>query len=649
MRLFVLILISALVFTGPSLLGQLPARQQAMKAYEAGVQLLLDGKAKRATRSLRTAVERDSTFLPGRRLLGAAYELQRDYPAALEHYRFVLRADPDFSRLLYFRTGLSYLRLGRGREATDYFTRFRALQGRELAAYGLVGQQERPDELEVLASELDGALVAAQLLSDSLNYTNASDLYNLGPAINSRFNDYFPFFSNDRTQLLYTRQDAEGDEDLMEGRREAAGDREFRSGRFSSFNTRQPEGMCTLVRDGETIYYTLCQETEAGGSGCDLYAGTLVDGKIRDVERLPDYLNSTTWDSQAAISCDGRQLYFASTRPGGLGGSDLYACYRLPDGSWSEPRNLGDGVNTAQDEEAPFLSNDGETLYFSSMGHGGLGDQDIYFSRYAPDRERWSKAINLGPPINSANRELGFHLTADGRRGFFASDRPGGLGGLDIYGFRLTEELTGKDVTFVSGYVTDSLTGKAIVEQEVPIGGDLFRTNYAGRFFICAQPEADLSPSVTHPDYLPYRRDFTIPVWDNLAPYRIDLRLATATVAAPPPPPETTDLPTKQIRFLFEFEQDRLSEEQRQALLRFIASVGPERIVTAEVVGYTDDRGTDAYNIDLSERRAATVAGHLLRAGVREADISQAGRGELPGARSRRENRRVEITLRLRQ
>ena len=624
-------------------------QERAVAAFDRGVQYILDGKAKRAAKELEESIALDTSFLPALRMLGLAYDLQEDYGGAIATYERVLQLDPYFSRLLYYHTGDVYLRSEQPQEALRFLQEFQSRQGDDIGDYGLNGEQELPTEQYVVEHQLAQRILAAQISADSSNYINARAVSNLGSPVNTARNDYFPFFSNDLTYLLYTRQGEYGDEDLIEGHRRKSGEA-YSTTRFGSFNTSQPEGMCTLVRDGETIFFTMCHDAPEA-SGCDIYQGVLVDGRIREVGKLPNYINSTTWDSQAAISCDGQQLFFASTRPGGIGGSDLYYCSRQPDGSWSEPRNLGAAVNTPEDEEAPFLSNDAETLYFSSMGHGGLGDQDIYFSRLDPVSGRWTQAVNIGPPINSPARELGFHLSASGRRGWFASDRAGGEGGLDIYGFTLAEELTGKEVTYVSGYVTDSLSGEPIVGQEVPTGsGAVYRTNYAGRFFICAPPDRPLELTVDHAGYLPFARRFAIPVHDNRSPYRIEVPLqrpATASPPPPPPPPAAVVIERRE-RVLFEFEQDELAAGQRSILRSLLDQAGSDRIDTVYVRGYTDEVGTTQYNQGLSQRRAAAVARYLTELGLPEERIVVEGLGEIRGNRGRKLNRRVDVTFRLR-
>jgi outer membrane protein OmpA-like peptidoglycan-associated protein len=183
-------------------------------------------------------------------------------------------------------------------------------------------------------------------------------------------------------------------------------------------------------------------------------------------------------------------------------------------------------------------------------------------------------------------------------------------------------------------------------------GGDIFRTNYAGRFFICAPPNKTLPLSVDHRKYLPYRRDFAVPAWANRSPYRIDLLLSEGIASRGPapqervqePPPVTTDT----TRVLFAFEAAELARPLQKSLRQFIEARGVDNITGVTVSGYTDEIGSPSYNQRLSERRAASVVRLLTDMGISEEIIEWRGRGELSGRRERDQNRRVEITLRLR-
>ncbi len=655
-------------------------RPAANTAFDKGVQLLLDGKPKKALKPFREAVKLDTGFIAARRFLGLSQELNGQYTAAADNYQRVLSRDSSFSRLLYYQLGKIYYKMARPELAIHYLEKFESLQARDIGEFGRNGETEAAEERKAML-RLENDLKAARITQDSTQLVNVVELYNLGYPINTRQNDYFPFFANDMNSVLFTRQGGFGDEDLLQGKRKDK-EAEWFTSRFGSFNTTQPEGTCSLVRDGERIYFTLCKEvdepkrdkdsrdlTTKGGSyrpvtrECGLYAGWLIDGKIKDIEHLPEYISTPGyWETQATISCDEQLLFFVSNRPGGLGGSDIYVCERLDDGSWGEPKNLGDGVNTSGDEEAPFLSNDGQNLYFSSTGHRNLGDEDIFVSWWDDKQKRFTKALNVGVPINSPHRELGFHLSSDGKTGFVASDRPGGWGKLDIYGFELDGALSNTPITYVSGYVTDSLTGEPLVDQAVPLDfGPTYYTNYEGRFFICAPANNPLPLTVNHPDYLLYARNFAVPPWENLKPYRIDLLMSREKVEPPPAPEvitETAIVDTIQRRtrikkrhytVLFNFEDASLTTRAIDGLQIFVDEVKNKNITNINITGYTDDVGDQEFNVKLSHKRARAVSIHLQTAGVKANEVSIKGMGEIPGAAQKALNRKVEITVTFRE
>jgi hypothetical protein len=125
-------------------------------------------------------------------------------------------------------------------------------------------------------------------------------------------------------------------------------------------------------------------------------------------------------------------LIFVSDRGDGKGGKDLYVVNRLPGGEWGLAQNMGETINTAFDEEGPFLQPDGYTLYFSSKGHNSMGGYDLFYSELQPDGS-WSNPVNMGYPINTTSDDVFYVLSADGKRAYFSSIREGGLGGRDIY------------------------------------------------------------------------------------------------------------------------------------------------------------------------------------------------------------------------
>ena len=188
------------------------------------------------------------------------------------------------------------------------------------------------------------------------------------------------------------------------------------------FNQGAPEGNVSLTADGNTMYYT-----RQGAQSFDIYRVERKDGQWQEAEALGPQVNEPRyWDAQPTVSADGQWLYFASNRPGGQGGTDIWRCHRLPNGDWSRAENLGPTVNTPGNEKSPFLHADGHTLYFSSDGWQGFGGYDMYFINL---RSADQRPTNLGMPLNGEGDDICFGITADGTHGYYADK--------DIYLFEL--------------------------------------------------------------------------------------------------------------------------------------------------------------------------------------------------------------------
>ena len=157
-----------------------------------------------------------------------------------------------------------------------------------------------------------------------------------------------------------------------------------------------------------------CNRQDGAGS-CDLYISYKTPTGWSHAFNLGRRVNTDQWESQPCLSPDKRDLYFSSRRFGGLGGSDIYVSHRLPGGSWSEPENLGPGINTTGDEYSPFMHADNSTLYFTSTGLPGYGNEDLFVVRRGADN-KWGKPENLGYPINTIEHEGTLFIGADGKQ-----------------------------------------------------------------------------------------------------------------------------------------------------------------------------------------------------------------------------------------
>lgn len=620
------------------------------------------GEAAMLNRQFRPAIrhfERALTQQPGltvaEKMIGHCYDQLQDYPKAAERFMRVLQRDSLFSRALYYQLAEIYYKMGRGEVALHYFKAFERLQQRPPADFGLRGIEEQAQEF-VFIDRLPGNIRACELSIDSVKFINITEIYNLGPNINTRSDDYFPCLTNNQDRLYFTRKDKDGDEDLYTSQRRPDGSWHSAE-KVRGFNTDKPEGMVTLVRDGRRIFFTSCLRDGVGGP-CDIWEALSSGADIRDIRSLGAPVNDMSWESQAAISCDGSTIFFASNRSGGVGGSDIWSSSLQPNGLWSTPANLGINVNTPADEEAPFISNDGQTLYFASTGHLGLGEQDIFMSWWDDRLGRWSVPINLGPPVNGPHRELGFFLSADGKTGYFASNRPGGMGGMDIYHFALSEKLYGDPITFVEGFVKDSVLLTPIPGAKVDINGRLpMRADESGRFFLCAGADETLGFSVAHDTYHPYRHAFLIPNWDNRHFYTLELLLRPTLSflvemeqpAAPPPPapPQPDNIMVHSV--FFEFDSDDLLAREAGGLEKLVDSLRGADVAHLEVIGYADDIGADAYNLYLSEQRAKVVAIFLLERNIKINQVHIEGRGPVREEGPKAKNRRVDVRVTFRK
>lgn len=324
------------------------------------------------------------------------------------------------------------------------------------------------------------------------------EVNNLGPVVNSKFQESVPVFLPNHRGLFYTsrREDNVSDQRDHLGRffqdiyfSALKDDQWQRPVNCATINDKLHDAAVSISHDGsQFLYFKTNPDNVVQG---DLYlADCDENGTLSNSRMLPEGVNSKYIESSASLSADGNTIFFSSNRPGGYGGFDLYYAKRLPTGAWGKEVNMGPMINTAGNEDAPYFHLDNRTLYFSSDGKLGLGGYDIYSCKLNKDQS-WSQPVNVGYPINSLAHDLYFRLSENEQQAFLSSDREEGLGGDDIYLVNIYDHESFK--TVIKGNVSDlnnnPLKAKITIINELDKNlNGIYRTNSRGNFILLTMP-----------------------------------------------------------------------------------------------------------------------------------------------------------------
>lgn len=334
---------------------------------------------------------------------------------------------------------------------------------------GSVALDEDDDRYQLDLKKRKEDCVYAMANSNNAN-KNGWYVVNLGSTINSKSPEYVPVITPNN-ELLFTskRQDDKKEKisDLdgkyfesmylsqMEGTKFAAPRRYTVPDLFLSSKFRKHhESVISMSPDGKKLYVYRDNK---------IFEIDMDNLKKENPKKMSKKINFAYYQNHAYISKDGKTLYFTSEAQGGVGGVDIYKSQKVSDGVWGKPENLGTNINTVYDEDAPFLSDDGNTLYFASRGHPGYGNYDIYKSTLVDGK--WSKPENLGVPINSPAHDIFMVQNKDGNVGYFSSGRKGGKGDMDIYKINYLSADMNKECT-VTGEKAVTLSSNVINEKE---------------------------------------------------------------------------------------------------------------------------------------------------------------------------------------
>jgi len=608
--------------------------KKAVAMYEKAMELADMNRYKDAAVMLQQAIARDGSYIDAYLSLAGIYGQLKDYTQSVATYEKAFSKDTAYTAdpglLLPYAINLA---------GTGNFEKALATINRIL---------ERPNLHPTTRKAAEYRQKSFQFAVDHAKRNNNSNYVfapkNLGDAINSSESEYFPSMPIDGKLMVFTRRLNNMNEDFFGSERENTG--WVNAIRLpGNINTSQNEGAQSISQDGEWLVFTGCNRPDGQGS-CDLYISYKTDQGWTPAFNLGPNVNTDQWESQPCLSPDKRHLYFASRRFGGLGGSDIYVSHLLPSGKWSKPENLGPEINTAGDEYSPFIHADNGTLYFTSNGHVGYGNEDLFVSRMDAEG-KWGKPENLGYPINTIDHEGTLFIAADGKTAYYASDRSDSKGGLDIYSFELREGIRPAKTLWVKGKVFDNKTKTGLPSSVELIDLSSKRvvskvqTDETGNYLITLPIGKDYAFNVNRTGYLFYSDNYSLKNKPADSTYQKDIPLQ----------PIEVDAAIVLRNLFFETNKYVIQPESEVELNRVVQFLKDNPTVKIQLEGHTDNIGTAADNQKLSEQRARSAVNYLLEQGIMPQRLVAKGFGATkPVAdnkteEGRAQNRRTELKI----
>jgi len=625
------------------LLGQISnVSKKEKNTYENAVILINEGKFKEALPLLNTLVSENRKFIEASWTLADLHaKMRNDHkriatlqnvakPKMPEYYRSVMRLAAAYHETCRYK---------------DAIKTYELIPTSEINLYRLAqrGIQQCKDALELIA------------------YPVPFLVKNIGPNINTQYDDYWPSITADEEWFSTTIKvgKLEGQSDFGLGIHEDIFISKKKNGEWGptknagpSLNTMGNEGAQSFSLDSRYLFFVACDRPNGQG-GCDIYYSIRTGDTWSEAINPGAPLNSKYWETYPSLSPTGDELYFASNRPGGYGKSDIWKSQVtiLENGmlKFSEPVNLGPLINSPEDELSPFIHADNHTMYFSSKGWKGLGGYDIFVS-YKDYLGNWGEPKNIGYPLNTCRDEIGFIVNAYGDKAYFSSDGQEKNGkGREIYEVKLTEEnfIPMKRMKFAKGRIVDAETLKPMQAQidvySIKSNETVFRSvsdKKDGGFVVCAPEGEDVGVNVSKKGYMFYSDYFT-----PLDTFQFNIRTGV--------PLERIEIGKSVIlrNIFFDFDEYTLKEESYMELDRVVLFLQQNPTVRIRLDGHTDIKGSHEYNMTLSDNRAKAAYNYLTAKGISKSRLEYRGYGKtVPIAdndtdEGRAMNRRTEIVI----
>lgn len=604
--------------------------RKATKAFNKAKSVLAIQDFNSAKVFLEEAIQLDDQFFEAWVLLGDVNVGMEDKYSAVSAYRNAIILAPNFSFPLYYRLAIYEHAIGDYSEALIHIRKY-------------LSQKKVSEKYRKKANAL---INSCEFSIDAMRSPVTFNPINLGIHVNSDADEYLPALSADGSTLIFTRsKSVKGfrNEDFYISYNDTD-EWQFAKNLGEPINTPKNEGAQCITADGKTLYFTACSRNDSYGR-CDIYQSDFVDGVWTNPVNLGPNVNTESWESQPAVSSDGRQLFFVSNRAGGRGGKDIWVSYKNANGVWMEAKNIGDKINTNKDDISPFLHWDNQTIYFASKGFVGMGGFDVFVSRLNGSGE-WGEARNIGYPINSPSDDNSLIVAKDGRTAYFASsffneDR----NDLDLYTFDLPQESRSLEVAYIQGLITNSKTNnpiKADIELVNLKSGKSYKSSESdinGNYMLCLPSDAEYALTVNKKKYLFYSENIKLEQEGSIIVKNFKLQ------------PLEVGEQVRLDNIFFQLNSSDLLDESVVELNKIIKFMASNPFLVIEIGGHTDNIGSKGYNLNLSHDRARSVKDALVQRGIPSDRIQTNGYGmSVPlnsnsSEHERALNRRTELKI----
>ncbi|SHK49858.1 WD40-like Beta Propeller Repeat [Hymenobacter psychrotolerans DSM 18569] len=612
---------------------------------------------------------------------------QENYRASIPFYEQVLAKEPN-NALALFRAGISYMSFDK-EKASDYI--YKAQKLKPKVSKDVEYWLGRVDHLNYNFDEAISHYQAynatlkqkdtrkselAQLIQHSKNakvqFNSPKDIFvkNLGPTINTPYSEHSPVISQDDKLLLFTsRSDNMSNIPVADDAKGKKKDKNlaadgqyyeniYEATRIDDENWEKPRSLSTVLNgkghdasiqvfDNDTKL--LMYRNDENG---DIMYAEKSGADWTEPKKLNDNINSKAFESDAYITPDGRTIYFSTGKYSEDGTLDIYYSTRQQGGDWGPAKSVGNAINTKYDDDSPFLSKDGKTLYFASRGHNTMGGYDIFKSEFDSVGNKWGRPENMGYPVNTPDDDTYYRLSPDGSYAYLSSYRIGGYGEKDIYTINYIKNAiirgkvyTRRDSTIIPGvelvFSGTQADKTALSYRDItkPETGDYQVSVLSGRTYQVALSKdgqnvgtEEFAIPVSTNDSTVINKDFYVDYVDTTGAGMFAFK-----------------------KIYFDTDKYKLRPESIKELSNITSILKANPGVNISIEGHCDSRNTDEYNMVLGQNRADAAYNYLKKQGIGETRMVTVSYGERrPDAandspENMQLNRRVEFRVILKE